>query len=97
MSYLIYTDAFDALPEPARSYVYRPAAGDPDRPARQRRVLDTSATADRQAVLEILLETKPGLPDEWTADQARRPTSLRRRTDRHQNGNRGMTPRGTRR
>jgi hypothetical protein len=57
-SYLIYSDAFDALPELAKDYVYR----------RLREILtgqDTSpdfghlSPADRQAVLEILLETKP--------------------------------------
>ena len=64
LSYLIYTDSFDALPEPAKGYVY----------ARLLEVLtgDTSrdefwnlSKADRQALLEILLETKPGLPDAW--------------------------------
>ncbi len=64
LSYLIYTDSFDALPEPAKGYVY----------ARLLEVLtgDTSrdefwnlSNADRQAILQILLETKPGLPKEW--------------------------------
>ena len=65
-SYLIYSEAFDALPEPARSYVYH----------RLLEVLtgqDQSAAfasltaADRRAVFEILLATKPGLPPEWQA------------------------------
>ena len=64
LSYLVYTDAFDAIPEPAKSYVYH----------RLLQILtgqDTSddfarlTADDRRAVLEILLETKPGLPDEW--------------------------------
>jgi hypothetical protein len=64
ISYLIYTDAFDALPEPARSYVSH----------RLLEVLEGSpeadefwnfATQDRRAALEILRETKPNLPDEW--------------------------------
>ena len=64
VSYLIYTDAFDALPEPAKSYVYQ----------RLFEILngtDTGdefvhfKTADRRAVLEILRETKRGLPDQW--------------------------------
>ena len=59
-SYLIYSEAFDALPEVARSAVY----------ARLLRVLsgqDTSAkyrhlsAPDRQAILEILRETKKDL------------------------------------
>ena len=63
-SYLIYNPAFDALPEPARGYVYH----------RLLQVLsgqDASAdfaslsAADRKAILSILLETKPNLPAEW--------------------------------
>jgi hypothetical protein len=64
VSYLIYTDAFDALPEPAKSYVYH----------RLLEILTGSertdefwrfSSADRRAALQILLETKSGLPDEW--------------------------------
>jgi len=63
-SYLIYSDAFDSLPRPAKDYVYR-------------RLLDVltghdqgpdfaALTAqDRKAVLEILLATKPGMQEEW--------------------------------
>ena len=63
-SYLIYSSAFDALPEPAKGYVYH----------RLLQVLtgeDQGAdfaglsAEDRQAILSILLETKPGLPAEW--------------------------------
>jgi len=63
-SYLIYNIAFDTLPEPAKGYVYH----------RLLQVLtgaDQSADfanlspQDRQAILTILLETKPGLPAEW--------------------------------
>jgi hypothetical protein len=63
-SYLIYSDAFDALPAPARDYVYH----------RLLQILtgqDQSedfarlTAQDRRAVLEILLETKAGLPAEW--------------------------------
>jgi hypothetical protein len=63
-SYLIYSAAFDAIPEPAKSYVYH----------RLLQILtgqDQSddfarlTTQDRRAVLEIVLETKPGLPAEW--------------------------------
>jgi hypothetical protein len=67
-SYLIYSEAFDALPGPAREYVYR----------RLREVLigrDQSpafarlSAEDRRAILEILLATKPELsrywPEEW--------------------------------
>jgi hypothetical protein len=58
LSYLIYSKSFDALPEPARRYVYR----------RLHAILsgeDKSAgfshlsSADREAIREILTETKP--------------------------------------
>jgi hypothetical protein len=63
-SYLIYSEAFDALPKPAKDYVYR-------------RMLDVLtgreqgpefaklSREDRHAILEILVATKPGLPEEW--------------------------------
>jgi hypothetical protein len=63
-SFLIYSEAFDNLPDIMRAEIYR----------RLHDILtgkDTSgefaglAAADRQAILEILLETKPGLPEEW--------------------------------
>jgi hypothetical protein len=63
-SYLIYSDDWDALPAPARDYLYH----------RLHQVLngeDASpdfarlSAADRHAILEILLDTKPGLPAEW--------------------------------
>ncbi|WP_206241132.1 hypothetical protein [Novosphingobium terrae] len=65
-SYLIYSGAFDAIPEPAKGYVYH-------------RLLEVLSGQDqsadfahlspgtRQAILQILLETKPGLPAEWHA------------------------------
>jgi hypothetical protein len=64
-SYLIYSEAFDALPAPVKDYVLR----------RLWDVLsgtDTSkdfahlSTEDRKAILEILRETKPNLPEYWT-------------------------------
>ena len=63
-SYLIYSQAFDAMPAPVKEYVYR----------RLWEVLsgqDTSedfrhlTAADRSAILEILRETKSSLPDSW--------------------------------
>ncbi len=63
-SYLIYSDAFDELPQAARDRVYR----------RLWEVLtgrDTNAkfvklsARDRKAIFQILLETKKGLPDYW--------------------------------
>jgi hypothetical protein len=58
-SYMIYTDAFDALPQEVRSAVYQ----------RMWRVLSGNggatykvAVTDRRAIIEILRETKRGLP-----------------------------------
>jgi hypothetical protein len=64
MSYMVYSDLFDGLPAPIRERVYR----------RLYEVLTGKETgakyaalsvADRWAILEILLDTKPGLPDYW--------------------------------
>lgn len=63
-SYLIYSASFDALPEPAKGYVYhrllqvltgQDESGDFSR----------LSAEDRRAVFEILLATKPRLPAEW--------------------------------
>ena len=63
-SYLIYSASFDALPEPAKGYVYhrllqvltgQDKSGD----------FSGLSEGDRRAILEILLATKPGLPAEW--------------------------------
>ena len=63
-SYLIYSDAFDALPEPSKTYVYHRLfqilSGEDQDPD-----FDSLTAQDRQAILEILLETKRGLPQEW--------------------------------
>ncbi|MCA9091508.1 MAG: hypothetical protein KDA90_23080, partial [Planctomycetaceae bacterium] len=63
-SYLIYSDAFIQLPDDVRDYTLH----------RLHEVLtgaDTSeefahlSAADRQAIREILMDTLPGLPEEW--------------------------------
>ncbi|HJZ91531.1 MAG TPA: hypothetical protein VKE40_11710 [Gemmataceae bacterium] len=63
-SYLIYSPVFDGLPASVRGYVYR----------RLWEVLTGKetgkeyahlSTADRQAIREILLDTKSGLPEYW--------------------------------
>ena len=65
-SYMIYTSAFDALPEIALDAIYR----------RMWAILSGSVSefpydrltlADRQAIVEILRETKPGLPEYFTS------------------------------
>lgn len=61
-SYLIYSEAFDALPRSAKDPIYRGMwqvlSGD-DRGARYR---STLSLADRQAIVEILRDTKKDLP-----------------------------------
>jgi ankyrin repeat protein len=52
LSYMIYSRAFDALPDPVRLRVYR-------------RLRDELAARHRDDAIEILRETKPGLPDFW--------------------------------
>jgi hypothetical protein len=63
-SYLIYSRAFDALPGPVKDHIYRrlfDILTEKDQsPAFARRT-----PAERTAILEILRETKPGLPDYW--------------------------------
>ncbi len=63
-SYLIYNEAFDALPEPSKTYVYHRLlqilSGEDDDLD-----FESLSAEDRTAILEILLETKPGLPQEW--------------------------------
>jgi hypothetical protein len=63
-SYLIYSSAFDALPEPAKGYVYHRLlevlSGQDQSPD-----FAGLSAQDRQAILSILLETKPDLPAEW--------------------------------
>jgi hypothetical protein len=63
-SYLIYSSAFDALPEPAKGYVYHRLlevlSGQDQSPD-----FSGLTAPDRQAILSILLETKSGLPAEW--------------------------------
>ena len=63
-SYLIYSETFDAIPSPAKEYVYRRLfevlSGKDQSPD-----FKTLSPEDRRAILEILVETKPGLPPEW--------------------------------
>lgn len=62
-SYLIYSRAFDSLPAEMKEHIYR----------RLWEILDGRGTKDdpllsqedRTAIIEILRETKPGLPDYW--------------------------------
>jgi hypothetical protein len=63
-SYLIYSEAFDAIPGPAKEYIYRRMfevlSGREQGPE-----FASLSGEDRRSILEILVATKPGLPDEW--------------------------------
>jgi hypothetical protein len=63
-SYLIYSESFDSLPEPARSYVYHRLLEILNGQDKSPEFAGLSER-DRRAVLEILLATKAGLPEEW--------------------------------
>ena len=61
LSYMIYSEAFDAMPDPERERVYRrlyEVLTGRDQSDRFKRL----SPDDRRAVLEILRDTKPGLP-----------------------------------
>jgi hypothetical protein len=69
-SYLIYSESFDSLPEPAKQFVYhrifQVLTGQDHSEAFAR-----LSAQDRKNILDILLATKPGLPDEWTQNSKR--------------------------
>lgn len=65
-SFLIYTEAFDELPEEMRAHVWKRLWDVLTRPGTDRRYVHLSTT-DRRAIIEILRSTKSGLPDYWLA------------------------------
>jgi hypothetical protein len=73
-SYLIYSEAFDALPAPVKSAVFRRLLGVLTLREESREFAGLSAQK-RRAILEILLETKPGLPADWKGAFHRQPPS----------------------
>jgi hypothetical protein len=56
LSYMIYDPAFDALPAVAREQVYRKLFN---------ALTGRDSSQDRRAILEIVRDTKPDLPDYW--------------------------------
>src|SRR6185437_1379511 len=61
---LIYSEAFDALPAPAKDRIYQrlwEVLSGKDNSKTYARLSPT----DRRAILQILLETKSGLPSYW--------------------------------
>lgn len=67
-SYLIYSRAFDNLPEEVKTYVYQRLWEALNGESSKKDDFHLAAE-DRQAILEILLETKPDLPDYWKETQ----------------------------
>jgi hypothetical protein len=65
-SYLVYSESFDAIPEPAKSYINHRLFTILTRQDQSPEFAKLSSE-DRRAILEILLATKPGLPEEWTS------------------------------
>ncbi|MDB5346646.1 MAG: hypothetical protein JWP89_5023 [Schlesneria sp.] len=67
-SYLIYSRSFDELPAEAKSLAYR-RLWEVLSGADQTKTFAHLTEADRQAIREILIATKPGLPDYWQNEQ----------------------------
>jgi hypothetical protein len=66
LSYMVYSEAFDALPEDVRERVYR-RLYDVLTGRDQSQKFKRLSAEDRLAVLEILRDTKSNLPDYWSA------------------------------
>jgi hypothetical protein len=64
LSYMIYSDIFDAMPAAARDRVYR-RVHDVLTGKEQNPKFAHLSDDDRLAILEILIHTKPNLPDYW--------------------------------
>jgi hypothetical protein len=93
-SYLIYSEAFDALPGPARDHVYRrllEVLTGRDQSAEYARL----STVDRRAILEILLATKPNLPGDWKPLASATLTSQRPESRPTENRRSGSSPPAT--
>ncbi len=66
-SYLIYSEAFDAIPAPAKDFIYH-RLFDILSGREQGPEFASLSSQDRRAILEILVATKPGLPQEWNQE-----------------------------
>ncbi len=64
-SYLIYSEAFDAIPSPAKDLIYG-RLFDILSGREQSPEFASLSSQDRRAILEILVATKPGVPEEWS-------------------------------
>jgi hypothetical protein len=64
LSYMIYSDAFDSMPQSVRARIYQrlyDVLSGKDQDVKFAKL----SPADRQNVLEIVRDTKPGIPDYW--------------------------------
>ena len=69
LSYQVYSEAFDGLPELARDYILRrlwQVLSGEDQSGKFAQL----QAADRQAIIEILRDTKPDLPEYWKRPQS---------------------------
>ena len=64
LSYMIYSEAFDGMPEGARQRIYRRLFDVLTEKDKSKRYQGLSAI-DRRAILEILRDTRKGLPAYW--------------------------------
>jgi hypothetical protein len=68
LSYLIYSAQFDALPERAKRRIYgrlHDVLTEQNLSTEDQKLYARLSTEDRKAVLEIVRETKQGLPENW--------------------------------
>jgi hypothetical protein len=70
-SYLIYSESFDALPAPVKDYILQRLWDVLSGKDASKEFAHLSAE-DRRAIVEILRETKPKLPDYWKENNASR-------------------------
>ena len=66
LSYMIYSPAFDAIPDVAKDVVFRKLFQELTAPKAGKN--PALSPKDRQAILEILRDTKPELPSDFRAD-----------------------------
>lgn len=69
LSFLVYSSAFDAIPEPAKGYVFRRLA-EVLSGADQRPEFSSLSSEDRTAIKEILAETKPEFAEALKASES---------------------------
>ena len=69
LSFMIYSEFFDAMPQAAKDAVYR-RLYDVLTGAEGSTHFDRLSAEDRRALLEILRDTKPGLPEYWSKPPA---------------------------